>query len=66
MTDAEIRQAMRAIAAVNGLTLSDDGIERDFATFKSYLTAMDAIKKVDLPIEIEPLPVVNLKSDRRS
>ena len=37
MTDAEIKQAMRAIAAVNGLPLSDERIERDFATYKSYL-----------------------------
>jgi hypothetical protein len=66
MTDAEIRQAMKAIAAVNGSTLSDERIERDLPTFKSYLAAMDAIKKVDLPVETEPLPVVTLKSDRRS
>jgi len=65
MTDAEIKQAMRAIAAVNGLTLSDERIERDFATFKSYLTAIDAIKKIELPVETEPLPIVNLKSVQR-
>ena len=44
MTDAEIKQAMRAIAAVNGLPLTDERIERDFATYKSYLTALDNIK----------------------
>ncbi len=65
MTDAEIKQAMRAIAAVNGLTLSDERSERDFATFKSYLTAIDAIKKIELPVETEPLPIVNLKSVQR-
>jgi hypothetical protein len=66
MTDAEIKQAMRAIAVVNGLALSDDRIERDFATYKSYLTALDAIKRVDLPREAEPLPIVRLESVRRS
>ena len=66
MTDAEIKQAMRAIAAVNGLTLSDERIERDFATYKSYLTALEAIKKVELPTEAEPMPIVILKPQGRS
>ena len=61
MTDAEIKQAMRAIAAVNGLPLSDERIERDFATYKSYLTALDNIKRVTLPMNAEPMPAVSLK-----
>lgn len=66
MTDAEIKQAMRAIAAVNGLQLTDERIERDFGTYKSYLTALDVIKRVDLPVEAEPLPIVALKRESRS
>jgi hypothetical protein len=66
MSDAEIKQAMRTIAAVNGLPLTDERIERDFATYKSYLTAIDNIKRVDLPVEAEPKPIVALKrADRR-
>ena len=61
MTDAEIKQAMRSIAAVNGLSLSDERIERDFATYKSYLTALENIKRVRLPMDAEPKPVVSLK-----
>jgi hypothetical protein len=61
MTDAEIKQAMRAIAAVNGLALSEERIERDFATYKSYLTALDNIKRVTLPVNAEPMPVVSLQ-----
>ena len=61
MTDAEIKQAMRVIAAVNGLPLSDERIERDFATYKSYLTALDNIKRASLPIEAEPMTIVSLK-----
>jgi hypothetical protein len=61
MTDAEIKQAMRAIATVNGLALSDERIERDFAAYKSYLTALDNIKRVSLPMEAEPMPIVSLK-----
>ncbi len=61
MTDAEIKQAMRAIAAVNGLPLSDERIERDFATYKSYLTALENIKRAQLPVETEPMTIVSLK-----
>lgn len=66
MTDAEIKQAMRAIAAVNGLRLSDERIERDFATYKSYLTALENIKRADLPIEAAPMPIVVLKRTART
>jgi hypothetical protein len=66
MTDAEIKQAMRAIAAVNGLPLSDERIERDFATYKSYLTALENIKRADLPIEAAPMPIVALKRAAKS
>jgi hypothetical protein len=66
MTDAEIKQAMRAIAAVNGLPLTDERIERDFATYKSYLTAIENIARVELPVEAEPKPIGALKRvDRR-
>jgi hypothetical protein len=66
MTDAEIKQAMRAIARVNGLPLSDERIERDFATYKSYLTALENIKRVDLPMDAAPMPIVALKRTARS
>jgi hypothetical protein len=66
MSDAEIKQAMRAIAAANGLPLTDERIEQDFATYKSYLTSIENIKGVELPVEAEPKPIVALKrSDRR-
>jgi hypothetical protein len=61
MTDAEIKQAMRTIATVNGLPLSDERIERDFVTYKSYLTALENIKRADLPMEAEPMTAVSLK-----
>jgi len=54
MTDAEIKQAMRAIATVTGLELTDERIDRDLATYKSYLAAMETIKSVELPTEAEP------------
>ena len=63
MTDAEIKQAMRVIAAVNGLPLSDDRIERDFATYKSYLTALDNLKRAALPMNAEPMPAVSLRRE---
>lgn len=66
MTDAEIKQAMKAIATVTGLKLTDDRIERDFATYKSYLDAMARIERVQLPVEAEPMPIVALKPQGRS
>jgi hypothetical protein len=47
------------------LKLTDERIERDFATYKSYLTAMESIKQVTLSLEAEPLPIVSLEDDRR-
>ena len=61
MTDAEIKQAMRSIAAVNGLPLTEERIERDFATYKSYLTALENIKRLRLAMEAEPMTIVALK-----
>jgi hypothetical protein len=66
MTDQEIKQAMRAIAAINSQPLSDERIERDFATYKSFLSALDNIKRVELPLEAAPLPIVTLKRAPRS
>jgi len=66
VTDAEIKQAMRAIASVSGLPLSDERIERDFATYKSFLAAMERIHRVNLPLESEPMPIVALKPQGRS
>ena len=66
MTDAELKQAMKAIAAVNGVTLNDERIERDLATYRGYLTAIQAIGRVDLPMDAAPLPVVALKREQRN
>jgi hypothetical protein len=61
MNEMDIKQAMRTISEVNGTPLSDERIERDFATYKSFLTAIDNIKKVELPIEASPMPIVTLQ-----
>ena len=66
MTDAELKQAMKAIAGVNGLMLSDERLERDLATYKGYLAAVDTIRRVDLPVDAAPLPIVALKREPRS
>jgi hypothetical protein len=54
MTDAEIKEAMKHIARVTGLNLTDERIERDLVAYKSQLAAIDRIKAVPLPIEAEP------------
>ena len=66
MTDSDIKQAMKAIAAVTGLKLTDERIERDLPAYKTYLAAMETIARVDLPIETEPIPIVVLPAERRS
>jgi hypothetical protein len=66
VTDEDIRRAMTAIAAVSGLGFSAERIERAFPAYKSYLTAMDAIRRVELPLEAEPAPIVVPKPDGRS
>jgi hypothetical protein len=66
MTDDEIRRAMTAIAAVNGLNLPEARIERALPVYKSYLAALDTIRRVDLPLEAEPAATVTPKHERRS
>jgi hypothetical protein len=60
MTDAELRTAMKAIASVNGLTLSAERIDGDAAQFKSLLAAVARIQRVELPVDAEPAVSVTL------
>jgi hypothetical protein len=60
MTDAELRAAMKAIASVNGLTLSAERIDGDAAQFKSLLAAVARIQRVELPVDAEPAVSVTL------
>ena len=66
MTDSNLKQAMKFIAAVTGLTLTDDRIERDLPAFKANLAAIETIQTVELPLDAEPLPIVVLPADHRS
>ena len=61
MSDVDVKQAMQVISQVNGMPLSDERIESDLATYKSFLTAIENIKKVELPMEAAPMPFVVLK-----
>ena len=60
MNEIDIKEAMRVISGVNGTPLSEERIEHDAATYKSFLTAIENIRKVELPREAAPLPVVVL------
>ncbi len=57
---------MKSIAAVTGLTLTDDRIERDLPAFKASLAAVETIQTVELPLDAEPLLIVVLPADHRS
>ena len=61
MTDAEVKEAMKAIAKTAGLNLSDERIEIDLSAFKSHLTAVDALNAVDVALEDEPSSTFRLK-----
>ena len=61
MSEVDLKQAMRVISEINGTPLSEGRIEADLATYKSFLTAIDNIKKVQLPMEAAPMPFVALK-----
>ncbi len=65
MTDPDIRQTMKAIARVTGLPLSDERIDRDLPSYKAYLAAIDAIQRVELPLEAEPAPMIVLRAGAR-
>jgi hypothetical protein len=54
MTDAELKVLMKQLSRVAGLDLGDERVDRDLATYKGHLAAIDRIKAVDLPIEAEP------------
>ena len=65
LSDADIKQAMQTIARITGLHLPEERIDRDLPSYKGYLAAIDAIQRVDLPLEAEPAPIVVLKPDTR-
>jgi hypothetical protein len=61
MTDTELKEAMKQIARVAGINLSDERIERDLIAYKGHLAAIDKIRSIDLPIEAEPAQTFALK-----
>ncbi len=65
LTDAELMDAMRLIARVNGLALSEDRIARDLPAYKGLLAAIGKIDAVELPLEAEPAAIIALESERR-
>jgi hypothetical protein len=54
LTDAELKQLMKQLAAATGLVLTDERVDRDLIAYKSHLAAIDRIKAVPLPMEAEP------------
>jgi hypothetical protein len=58
MSDDEIRRMMSAIAAAQGLNLSGDRVERALPVYKSYLQAIESIRRIELPLEAEPAAIV--------
>lgn len=65
MTDAELKEAMRAMARVAGLELSPERIEIALPAFKGQLDAIDAVNAVELALEDEPNHIFRLKKIQR-
>ncbi len=60
MTDQELKEAMRHMAKIAGLDLSEDRLDIDLATFKRHLAAIDAVHEVELELEDDPIPAFRL------
>ncbi len=61
MTDQELREAMKQMAKIAGLDLSQERIDQDLSSFKRHLKAIDAIHEVELDLEDEPILTFRLK-----
>ena len=61
MTDQELKEAMKQMAKIAGLELSQERIDQDLASFKRHLEAIDAVHEVELELEDEPIPTFRLK-----
>ncbi len=61
MTDQELKEAMRHMAKIAGLDLSEDRLEKDLASFKRHLVAIDAVHEVELELEDDPIPAFRLE-----
>ncbi len=61
MTDQELREAMKQMAKIAGLDLSQERIDQDLSSFKRHLKAIDAVHEVELDLEDEPILTFRLK-----
>ena len=61
MTDQELKEAMRHMAKIAGLDLSEDRLEADLSSFKRHLAAIDAVHEVELELEDDPIPAFRLE-----
>ncbi len=50
MTDQELKEAMKQMAKIAGLDLSQERIDQDLASFKRHLEAIDAVHEVELEL----------------
>ena len=48
MTDQELKEAMKQMAKIAGLDLSQERIDQDLGSFKRHLEAIDAVHEVEL------------------
>ena len=63
MSDREFKEAMKQMAKIAGLDLSQDRINQDLPSFKSNLEAIDAVHEVELELEEEAIPTFRLKKE---
>jgi hypothetical protein len=65
LTDEDLRGIMKATARVANRTLPDERIERALPALKSFLSDIDAIRKVELAAEDEPMTLFRLRPTQK-
>ena len=58
LSDAEIKELMKLLARAADLNLTDERVERDLPAYKGHLAAIERIRTVTLPVEMEPFRTV--------
>jgi hypothetical protein len=54
ISDADLKQMMKAIARASGRPLSDERIEIDLPAYKNYLAAVERLSAYSFRVEDEP------------
>jgi hypothetical protein len=63
-SDDELRALIRTLSQVAGIPLTADRIELVLPSYKSYLSAVQALEQVSIPVEVESAHIFDLSRGR--